>query len=298
MLDEYFLWSLLPLMWAGCRELNGFIVLCLCSYLNAVASAAHWPPSVQQSGTESAKSIKPRSLWEESCKETSSPPTQCVDSLRIQQLSLSSSPGLSSVSDPAGSTVCAGGNVQLQPPSFFSHQSRQVSTQLQLGAASGAQDTVFQQQQQQQQTAAQQATGHSAGQGTEQATPHQPLVASKMSNPKLALNTYCQKRGISPPHYTCSYPEDAVGYIATVSVDSRKFTSTAEGTKRAAEAMAAGMALKSFGLEVEVQRGGEQGSTNGHSFQGELKESQSSISGELMLQVCNYNALDGQRFYL
>lgn len=62
-----------------------------------------------------------------------------------------------------------------------------------------------------------------------------------------------------------------------MTVDGRKFVSKAEGTKRAAEATAARMALVNFGLSVEVQ---EQGGTNGHAVEGELKESDSSIAAQ------------------
>ena len=73
-----------------------------------------------------------------------------------------------------------------------------------------------------------------------------------MSNYKSALNLYCQKKGIPVPHYVVTYPEDAVGYIATVTVQGKTFLSPPEGNKRAAESMAAAQALDSLGVSVEV----------------------------------------------
>lgn len=100
---------------------------------------------------------------------------------------------------------------------------------------------------------------------------------NKMSNYKLALTAYCQKKGLEPPRYDCTYPEDAVGYIATVHVKGKVFTSDTEGTKRAAESMAASLALSSFGESVGGSIGGATNETsvkNGH-----LMEPASSVSG-------------------
>lgn len=100
----------------------------------------------------------------------------------------------------------------------------------------------------------------------------------KMSlNYKIALNTYCQKRGIPVPRYDCTYPEDAVGYIVTVHVDGRVFRSKTEGTKRAAESTAASMALQGFGESL-----GEAATSNGHSVKTEpiVLMKPSSIPGE------------------
>ncbi len=78
-----------------------------------------------------------------------------------------------------------------------------------------------------------------------------------------------------------------MGYIATVSVDGEKFSSGAQGTKRAAESQAAGLALQRFGERVKVEGGGEQGGSNGHSFQGEWIDPQSAISGETTARLHN-----------
>lgn len=95
-----------------------------------------------------------------------------------------------------------------------------------------------------------------------------------MSTYKNALIFYCQKKGFAPPHYNCTYPEDAVGYIATVRVNGQTFRSGTEGTKRGAESKAAAVALRSFGESV----GGEtvDAATNGESVKyGQLSSTQS-----------------------
>lgn len=104
-------------------------------------------------------------------------------------------------------------------------------------------------------------------------------LALKMSNYKSALNFYCHKKGFNLPRYSCTFPEDAVGYIATVLVNGQKFNSGAEGTKRAAESMAACKALDSFGESVG---GPEMGNaTNGESVKNGQLEPASSIPGEI-----------------
>lgn len=72
-------------------------------------------------------------------------------------------------------------------------------------------------------------------------------------NHKSTLNTYCQKNKLNLT-YDCSYPDDAVGYIATVEVGSMKFTSAPHGTKRAAEDQAAEQAVKYLGAYREMNK--------------------------------------------
>ncbi len=105
------------------------------------------------------------------------------------------------------------------------------------------------------------------------------VQAGSMSNYKVALNLYCQKQGIASPHYECTYPEDAVGYIAKLHVNGKTFSSKTEGTKRGAESTAASLALTSFGESVEREE--ERSNANGHSVEAVLQlELPSSISGE------------------
>jgi hypothetical protein len=66
-------------------------------------------------------------------------------------------------------------------------------------------------------------------------------------NYKQILNIHCQRNHIAPV-YDCVASEDAVGYIATVKVSGKVFTSKNHGTKRAAETDAAGEAVKALGL--------------------------------------------------
>lgn len=105
-------------------------------------------------------------------------------------------------------------------------------------------------------------------------------MSNYLSNYKVTLNLYCQKNGIQPPHYNCTYPEDAVGYIATVSVQGKVFTSNAQGTKRGAESKAAAKALRSFGVSVEEDEDDVM-ATNGHAAKGGTVEPPPSISGKM-----------------
>ena len=73
-----------------------------------------------------------------------------------------------------------------------------------------------------------------------------------MSNFKVNLNAFCEKKGWSLPHYDCSYPEDATGYIATVRVEGKLYSSTPQGNKRAAESLAAAQALRCLGEAVHA----------------------------------------------
>lgn len=73
-----------------------------------------------------------------------------------------------------------------------------------------------------------------------------------MANYKTTLNSFCQKNHIPPPRYECVYPEDEVGYIVIIKVNGKAYTSTPQGTKRGAESMAAALALRSLGVDVEV----------------------------------------------
>lgn len=46
------------------------------------------------------------------------------------------------------------------------------------------------------------------------------------------------------------YPEDSVGYIASVSVNGQRFSSPALGSKKTAEMQAAGEAVKALGIPI------------------------------------------------
>lgn len=100
------------------------------------------------------------------------------------------------------------------------------------------------------------------------------------SNYKITLNTFCQKNGIPVPLYVCTYPEDAVGYISTITIREKVFSSGTHGTKRGAESAVASMALKSFG--VEVDNNCEEGSNEIRSStdQGSLDTPAAAINGE------------------
>lgn len=78
-----------------------------------------------------------------------------------------------------------------------------------------------------------------------------------MANYKTTLNTFCQRNRIAPPIYDCIYPEDEVGYIVVIKVNYNEFKSTPHGTKRGAESMAAAMALKSMGVDIEIAENGD-----------------------------------------
>ena len=104
-----------------------------------------------------------------------------------------------------------------------------------------------------------------------------PAKKKDMANHKLALQTFCQKNKYPLPHYECSYPEDEVGYIATLKVQDKVFVSTPHGTKRGAESAAAAMALRSYGETVES---GDDQIKNGNVEHGSL-EVPTTINGEL-----------------
>ena len=77
---------------------------------------------------------------------------------------------------------------------------------------------------------------------------------------KQMLNLYCQKKHIPLPSYSCEFPEDSVGYIASVTVAGMTFSSSPEGSKRLAEAIAAAEAVKAMGI---LQGGDEQQHSSG-----------------------------------
>ena len=68
---------------------------------------------------------------------------------------------------------------------------------------------------------------------------------------KQILNLYCQKNHINLPSYSYEYPEDSVGYIASVTVGGKTFTSPPQGSKRIAESIAAAEAVKEMGIMQE-----------------------------------------------
>ena len=79
----------------------------------------------------------------------------------------------------------------------------------------------------------------------------QPPACSKAKamavNYKQILNIHSQ-RNHTPLVYDCVAAEEAVGYIATVKVSGKVYTSKPHGTKRAAETDAAAEAVKALGL--------------------------------------------------
>ena len=68
---------------------------------------------------------------------------------------------------------------------------------------------------------------------------------------KQILNLYCQKKHINLPSYSCEFPEDSVGYIASVTVEGKTFTSPPQGSKKVAESIAAAEAVKEMGIKPE-----------------------------------------------
>ena len=68
---------------------------------------------------------------------------------------------------------------------------------------------------------------------------------------KQILNLYCQKEHINLPSYSYEYPEDSVGYIASVTVGGKTFTSPPQMSKKTAESIAAAEAVKEMGIMQE-----------------------------------------------
>ena len=68
---------------------------------------------------------------------------------------------------------------------------------------------------------------------------------------KQILNLYCQKKHINLPSYSYEYPEDSVGYIASVTVGGKTFTSPPQMSKKTAESIAAAEAVKEMGIMQE-----------------------------------------------
>ena len=68
---------------------------------------------------------------------------------------------------------------------------------------------------------------------------------------KQILNLYCQKKHIDLPSYSYEFPEDSVGYIASVTVEGKTFTSPPQGSKKVAESIAAAEAVKEMGIKPE-----------------------------------------------
>lgn len=148
---------------------------------------------------------------------------------------VSGSPSLSSVE-----SVSTPASKQLQTPTYFSENNSRASSC--GGSISSPQS---------------QQTFHNLG-----STANRGISVTKMANHKVSLTTYCQKKGLDIPRYECTYPEDAVGYIATVHVNGKTFTSNTEGTKRGAESTAAALALSSFGESVAESVGGATSGTS------------------------------------
>ena len=81
-----------------------------------------------------------------------------------------------------------------------------------------------------------------------QVLPQQAQSASNMSvNFKSELNLYCQRNHCALPFYTCTSPDNVVGYVATVTVSGTAYNSSVHVNKRVAEADAAQSALKALG---------------------------------------------------
>ncbi len=105
-----------------------------------------------------------------------------------------------------------------------------------------------------------------------------------VENYKTALNTYCQQNRLAPPIYECTYPEDEVGYIVIIKVEGRAFKSTPQGTKRAAESMAASIAMDRLGISLSTGGSGSEG--NGSVYGGALnRPPQLSGKGCLLLEL-------------
>lgn len=181
----------------------------------------------------------------------------------LTEASLSKTQGIPSQQHPASpaSLVAASGSVKLQTPSYFYAQANSRA----LGGFPSRG-----------------GSGASHKPATTVTALTESLATAVMSNTnyKVTLNTFCQKNGISPPQYDCEYPEDAVGYIARVTVQNRVFQSSTEGTKRGAESKAAALALKSFGVSLPEE--GEE-VANGYPVQASVEESSTSIEGEFLL---------------
>ena len=87
----------------------------------------------------------------------------------------------------------------------------------------------------------------SRGGGTQQ----QSNMALPPGEYKQILNLYCQKKHINLPSYSYEFPEDSVGYIASVTVEGKTFTSPPQGSKKVAESIAAAEAVKEMGIKPE-----------------------------------------------
>lgn len=197
-----------------------------------------------------------QTLWD-SCRQLSISDSSPVTSSAKESVD-SESPAVHPALSVVGTTSVASASLQLQPPSHFN--SSRVSSSPASLSSTHSQQTVW-----------------SLGSVAVKAR-----GPNKMSNYKVALNTYCQKKGYDPPRYDCTFPEDDVGYIATVHVNGEEFTtSDAEGTKRGAESTAAALALRCFGESIEASVGS---TTNGHSVMknGHQMEPAPSVSGENM----------------
>ena len=146
---------------------------------------------------------------------------------------LTTEPSYVKLSQERITTALDSGNKPLKPPSFF-QQSTEGSPSHTLPHTSQNPPTCI------------------PGPDNLATSPH--IVSKGMEgNHKATLNTYCQKNRLDLS-YDCTYPEDEVGYIATVSVGGMKFTSIPHGTKRAAEAHAAEQAVQYLGAYREMNR--------------------------------------------
>ena len=88
---------------------------------------------------------------------------------------------------------------------------------------------------------------------------HQPKDDQSLAhaNCKQILNEYCSKTRIPLPHYEVEYPEDSVGYISTVTVSGKRFSSPPLGSKKLAENLAAAEAVKALGILTHQKEKGE-----------------------------------------
>ena len=94
-------------------------------------------------------------------------------------------------------------------------------------------------------------------------------------NYKQILHTHSQ-RSHAPLVYECTASEDDVGYIATVKVSGKVFTSRAHGTKKAAEIDAAEKAVYALGLLGSQGGGFQQQGKAGYGYGGHTQASSAS----------------------
>lgn len=130
---------------------------------------------------------------------------------------------------PSNTTTTNNPPPALQPPSFFTNNSPNPPSSTTATFSTQVQPKLVKQDTQQPQS------------------PASAKAKTMAVNYKQVLNIHCQRNHISPL-YECAAAEDSVGYVATVKVSGKVYTSKPHGTKRAAETDAAAEAVKALGL--------------------------------------------------